>query len=125
MTLKNVCWDLPLTAPSLAARNTEAPHTTDLKYIYKQNAGNSFAVNAMSTSWGDHCGGFSYQIEYVSGGKTPAPTREQLDAFLAFDSTSMTVTVLTTDTAWIGTHVIKIKGTNGASGTAYSTISSA
>ena len=76
----------------------------------------------MTTSWGDYCGGFSYQIEYVSGSFSPVPTQSQLDSFLVLDTATMTVTVTTTDPAWTGTHVIKIKGTNGAASKVYNSV---
>lgn len=67
LDLKDVCWDLPLTAPALSAGNTDDGADTDLVYDCYQNTDNTFVITAMNTQWNDYCEGFSYTIVYVDG----------------------------------------------------------
>ena len=74
LDLRDVCWDLPLTAPALKARNTDATAPTDLTYDTHQYTDNTFGVTPMNTQWNDYCTGFSYTVIYVSGDMKVTPT---------------------------------------------------
>ena len=54
LTLKDVCWDLPLVKPELAQNS----HTMN---VWEQT---EFSFTGMSTEWDNYCGGFSYEIIY-------------------------------------------------------------
>ena len=56
LQLKDVCWDLPLTAPVATGS-----FTVDLWSTHQ------LTFSAMNTPWGDYCGGFTYTVEYVTG----------------------------------------------------------
>jgi len=67
--VKDVCWDLPVTAPTSTAAEYEL-------FLYDSNAGTGSGISDVITiasptaiSWTDqsHCGGFSYYLTYVSG----------------------------------------------------------
>ena len=78
----------------------------------------------MNTQWGDYCGGFSYEVIYVDGEFSEAPTQDEVNA--VFSATgATTITVTTSDFTWVGIHTIKIRGTNGGgSEKEYNTIDS-
>ena len=115
---------MPLTAPQLAADNTEDGADTNLVFNCYQPRDNTFEFTAMNTQWGDYCGGFSYEVIYVDGEFSEAPTQDEVNA--VFSATgATTITVTTSDFTWVGIHTIKIRGTNGGgSEKEYNTIDS-
>ena len=69
LKLRDVCWDLPLTAPVLS----QAEYAL---YLWDVNAGQAGGISdvitissPMDISWVDpnYCGGFSYKLTYISG----------------------------------------------------------
>ena len=80
LLLKDVCWDIPLTAPTM----TQSEYVL---YLWDTNAGTASGISdvitistPMDISWPDpdYCGGYSYSITYVSG-PSNAPKYKELD----------------------------------------------
>ena len=106
LELKDVCWDLPLSAPA-------ANPTT---FTYDLWSTHQLTFTAMDTQWGDYCGGFTYAVEYVTGDLYTGAAGETLPDFASvYTHTLDTLYVegLPTDTTWVGTHTLRIVGTNG------------
>ena len=81
LELRDVCWDLPLTAPVMTA-------TDYTLYLWDADASTGTSISdvitidtAMTISWSDqeYCGGFSYNITLISTEANSAKAQE-LDA---------------------------------------------
>ena len=61
---------------------------------------------------GSKCGGFTYSLEYVSGpvSNVNFPGGADLSSYAISGSS---ITRDTADLAWVGTHVLRLKCTNG------------
>ena len=118
LSLRDVCWDLPLTAPVLA----------EAALIFKAEESSTFTFQPMDTQWGDYCGGFTYEIVYVSGDfVTPPDLDSVFTVGYPVDSVNgrHEVTTLAPDLTWLGTHTFFIRGQNGGgSSKEYNTVDS-
>ena len=109
LQLKDVCWDLPRTAP-VAKSN----FVFDLYSTHQLTfTGMTFTT---STWIDDYCAGFTYSVEYVTGPLYTGAIGETLPDFAAvYTHTLDTLYVegLPTDSTWVGTHTLKFIGTVG------------
>ena len=93
----------------------------------------------MNTQWGDYCGGFTYEIIYVSGPfeNNPHPSGDltlkgpdltnvfTIEYPVSSDYNNHYVDSKVPNLTWLGTHVFKIRGLNGGeSSKTYKTIES-
>jgi len=114
LTLRDICWDLTLTAPQAAA----ATQTFDLWQTEAVN------FNAMNTNLGDYCFGFTYELIYVDGpfAADPHPSGDASlvgpDLTLTYTQTGLQYTGTPVTFNWLGTHKYLIRGTNGNTATA-------
>ena len=117
LSLRNVCWDLPLTAAA----------STETEWSFKVTKEATFTFSPMDTHWGNYCGGFIYEIIYVAGSfeNDSHPSGDttligpDLNAFFTIEYTAdpttgdHQVTSLPADPSWFGMHTFLIRGTNG------------
>ena len=70
VTLRDICWDLPITIPSYSQANTAwIVDSTNMRMPFWEAT--SFEIvddDMLPVDWGEsYCGGFVFQIVYVSG----------------------------------------------------------
>ena len=137
LKLTDVCWDIPLTAPTLTESEYEL-------YLFDSNAGNVNGISdvitldqPMDISWTDpnYCGGFSYSITYISGPAnanklkeeplgdgvliTDAEIEAEINAIWVNTDGQITFPGFPDDDDWIdhttgiGIYTLQIKGTTG------------
>ena len=98
MKFHDICWDSVLTPASHPATYTWLLYETE-----------SMVFNPMvDTSLGTACGGYTYELEYVSG-PLVAPS---LSSHLSISATPAIEGTIS-DLTWLGTSIIRIKCTNG------------
>ena len=105
VTFRDFCWDSVLT-PAVFSSTTLS---VDLNFPF------DFPFTAMEdTSQGLACGGYTYELEYMSGGPLDGSSPD-LSPFSISVTPSLAGTI--TDFTWIGTHPMRIKCTNGQADT--------
>ena len=103
ITFRDICWDSVLTAAVFDSA------TYNFERMVAQNM--PFAA-MIDTSQGTACGGYTYELEYLSTGPlytgvgTPDLSHYSVTGTPSVDGT-------TTDLAWVGTHPMRLKCTNG------------
>jgi len=59
------------------------------------------------------CGGFTYELEYMSGPLTALGIDHMSIYSLADSGSALTITGTPTTKSWLGMHTMRLKGTNG------------
>lgn len=113
LTLRDVCWDLPLDAAEGSAT------LTHFLWDVWTLTFNTASIDVADNSWpstSTYCGsGFEYNLLYISNvvGEVPDDSVTDMDVkFLPVNDLTFDSILLTTKD-WVGTHEVQIKSTIG------------